>query len=57
MKTKYIRANNSPFMTIELSKVIMVRSRLKNKLLKLKTIKPEMLVKSKEIIVNHSLGK
>ena len=37
MKTKYLRANNSPFMNKELTKVIMVRSRLKNKSLKLKT--------------------
>ena len=38
MKTKYIRANNSPLMNNELSKAIMVRSRLKNKSLKIKTI-------------------
>ena len=37
MKTKYIRANNSPFMNKELSKAIMVRSRLRNKSIKLKT--------------------
>ena len=38
MKIKYIRANNSPFMNNELSKAIMVRSRLRNKYLKLKTM-------------------
>ena len=38
MKTKYIRANNSPFMNNELSKTIMVRSRLRNKYLKLNTV-------------------
>ena len=38
MKIKYIRANNSPFMNNELSRAIMVRSRLRNKYLKLKTI-------------------
>ena len=38
MKTKYIRVNNSPFMNKELSKAIMVRSRLRNKSIKLKTI-------------------
>ena len=38
MKTKYIRANNSPFMNNELSKAIMVRSRLRNKYLKLNTV-------------------
>ena len=37
MKIKYIRANNSPFMNNDLSKAIMVRSRLRNKFLKLKT--------------------
>ena len=38
MKTKYLWANNSPFMNKELTKAIMARSRLKNKSLKLKTI-------------------
>ena len=38
MKIKYIRANNSPFMNNELSKAIMVRSRLRIKYLKFKTI-------------------
>ena len=37
MKIKYIRTNNSPFMNKDLSKATMVRSRLKNKSLKLKT--------------------
>ena len=37
MKIKYIRANNSPFMNNDLSKAIMVRSKLRNKFLKLKT--------------------
>ena len=37
MKIRYIRANNSPFMNSDLSKAIMVRSRLRNKFLKLKT--------------------
>ena len=34
MKTKYIRANNGPFMSKILSKAIMTRSRLRNKYLK-----------------------
>ena len=38
MKIKYIRANNSPFMNDEFSKAIMVRSKLRNKFLKLRTI-------------------
>ena len=37
-KKRYVRANNSPFMTNELYKGIMVRSRLRNKFLKLKTL-------------------
>ena len=37
-KKKYIRANNAPFMTKDLRKAIMVRSRLRNKYLKTKTI-------------------
>ena len=35
-KKRLVRANNSPFMTNELYKAIMVRSRLRNKFLKLK---------------------
>ena len=38
LKKRYIRANNAPFMTKDLCKSIMVRSRLRNKFLKLKTI-------------------
>ena len=34
MKTKYIRANNAPFMNKVLSKAVMKRSRLRNKYLK-----------------------
>ena len=37
LKKRYIRANNSPFMNEDLCKAIMVRSRLRNKFLKLKT--------------------
>ena len=36
-KTRLVRANNSPFMTNELYKAIMMRSRLRNKFLRLKT--------------------
>ena len=38
LKKRYTRGNNAPFMTKELCKAIMVRSRLRNKSLKLKTI-------------------
>ena len=34
---KYIRANNSPFMNKPLCNAIMIRSKLRNKYLKLKT--------------------
>ena len=37
VKRKYIRANEGPFMTKELHKAIMKRSKLKNKFLKSKT--------------------
>ena len=36
-KKRYLRANNAPFMNKTLAKAIMVRSRLRNKYLKLKT--------------------
>ena len=37
LKTRYVRANNSPFMNNDIYKAIMVRSRLRNKYLNLKT--------------------
>ena len=37
LKTRLVRANNSPFMTKELYKAIITRSRLRNKFHKLKT--------------------
>ena len=36
-KTRYVRANDSPFMNTDIYKAIMVRSRLRKKYLKLKT--------------------
>ena len=38
MKIKHIKANHSPYMNYELPKAILVRSRLRNKYLKFKTI-------------------
>ena len=38
IKYKYLRANQGPFMTKDLQKAIMLRTRLRNKSLKLKTI-------------------
>ena len=40
LKKKYIRANNSPFMDKSLSKAIMIRSKLRNKYIRFKTIEP-----------------
>ena len=37
LKKRYLRANNAPFMNKTLAKAIMVRSRIRNKYLKLKT--------------------
>ena len=51
LKVRYIRANNSPFMNKSLCKAIMVRSRLKNKFIKLKT-EEGMNIKHKETIVS-----
>ena len=39
LEKRYLRANNAPFMNKTLAKAIMVRSRLRNKYLKLKTCK------------------
>ena len=44
-KKKYIRADNAPFMTKDLCKAIMVRSRLRNKYLKTKTIESRNMYK------------
>ena len=44
-KKRLVRANNSPFMTDELYKAIMVRSRLRNKFLKLKTMESSIKYK------------
>ena len=42
MKKKYIRANHSKFVTKELIKAIILRSKLKNQFLKTKSHKPKM---------------
>ena len=44
-KKRLVRANNSPFMTDELYEAIMVRSRLRNKSLKLKTMETRIKYK------------
>ena len=53
MKRKYFRANEAPFMTKELRKAIMKRSRLRNKFLKKRTKLTETTIKFREIIVKN----
>ena len=40
LKTKFLRANYSKFVTKEVSKAIMLRTKLRNKFLKKKTLEP-----------------
>ena len=51
IKKKYARGNQMPFMTKNLSKEIMLRSRLRNKYSKHKTEENHLLILSKEINV------
>ena len=50
LKKRYVRANNSPFMTNTIFKAIMVRYRLRNKFLK--QLRVEQHTKNKEISVS-----
>ena len=49
-KTRLVRANNPPFMTKELYKAIMTRSRLRNKFLKLKTTESNNAYKKTKLL-------
>ena len=51
MKQKNLRANHGRFMTKDLHKAIMKRSRLRNKFLPVGQIFPEKNTKSKDIFV------
>ena len=51
LKKKYLRANDGPFMTRELRKAIMKRSRLKNIFNKCEQMKTGQLTRSREISV------
>ena len=53
-KSKFVRVNHSPFMNRELSKVIMTRTKLRNKFFKEKLKKTEGIVIYNEITVLHS---
>ena len=45
LKTKYVRANDGPFMTKDLRKAMMLRSNLRNKLNKNKTLEANLAYK------------
>ena len=63
IKRKYVRANEAPFMTKELHKAVMKRSRLRNKFLKTKSItdrknfnvQPNYCKKLLSLLKNHTL--
>ena len=56
LKRKYLRANHLIFMTKELSKAIMQRSKLRNLYLEVRS-ETELGIRSKEIFVCHYLEK
>ena len=51
LKCKYLRANHSKFMTKELSKTIMLRTRFRHQFLKMKTPEARANIISKETLV------
>ena len=51
LKSHYVRANQVPSMSKTINKAIMVRSRLKNKYMKLYLKKLKEIIREKEIIV------
>ena len=55
IKFKYVRANEGPFMTKQLRKAIMVRSKLRNKLNKLKTFEANLAYKKQRNICTSIL--
>ena len=57
IKFKYVRANDGPFMTKQLRKAIMVRSKLRNKLNKLKTPEANLAYKKQRNICTSLLKK
>ena len=54
LKQKYLRANHGPFMTKELQKAIMHRSKLRNRLNKLKTDQAHKEYKMQRNICTHT---
>ena len=57
IKHKYLRANQGPFMTKDLQKAIMLRTRLRNKSLKLKTIESYNAYKRQRNICTYLVRK
>ena len=57
IKFKYIRANNNPFMTKELRKAIMLRSKLRNRLNKNKTLEAHLAYKRQRNLCTSLLRK
>ena len=57
LKQKYIRANQAPFMNNELQKAIMLRSKLRNRLNKLKTEQANMEYKRQRNLRTYLLRK
>ena len=57
LKRKYLRANYSNFITKELIKATMQRSKLCNLYLEVSRMKTELGIKSEEIFVSHCLYK
>ena len=51
IKRKYIRANEAPFMTKDLHKAIMKRSKLRNKFLKSRNLSDGEIIHQEEIFV------
>ena len=57
LKLKYVRANDSPFMTKDLRKAIMVRSKLKNRLNKEKSLSAKLAYKTQRNLCTSLLKK
>ena len=57
LKYKYVRANESPFMTKELRKAVMPRSRLRNKLNRDNTLSAKLTYKKQRNLCTHLVRK
>ena len=57
LKIKYVRANEGPFMTKDLRRAIMLRSKLQNKLNKNKTLETDLAYKKQRNLCTSLLKK